>query len=403
MYRYGQAEIDAVARVIRSGQWFRYGDSAKGHLGETKLFEQELAAYMGTKHACFMSHGTTSLMCCYAGLGMGPGDEVIIPGFTWVASALAPMNLGIVPVIVDVDESLTISPEAIEKAITPRTKAINPIHMAGLACDMDAITDIAKRKGLYIVEDACQCDGGLWHDGRKLGTIGDTGAYSFNYYKVISCGEGGAFVCQDEEVFERGVIYHDSGCNFFSGQPKLPMFGGLIVRGNELMAAMMRVQLQRLPGIVADLQQRRADLELRLQTALPKTVRTGLRYGGARTGTGAVATLMCQDEASARRLMERYRATPAAALCAAWIPIDSGRHVYANWESVMQRRGSYHPDLNAFNLPQNAGSTATYSPTMLPRTLELLKRSVILPINPDWTTAELDTLAQGFTGAATGL
>ena len=158
MYRHGKEEIDAAARVLSSDYWFRYGKPEDGHLGEATKLEGEWAKFMGMPHACFTNSGTAALMCAYAGLGLGPGDEVIVPGYTWVATATAPLSLGVIPVVVDVDESLMIDPAAVEKAITPRTKAICPVHMNGWACDMDKILEIAKKHNLLVIEDTCQAD-----------------------------------------------------------------------------------------------------------------------------------------------------------------------------------------------------------------------------------------------------
>ena len=397
MYRFGQEELDAIARVVQSRQWFRYGNPAAGHLQETATFEQELAAFAGVKHACFMTNGTAALMAATAGLQLGPGSECIIPGYTWIASALAPMMMGVIPVIVDVDDTLTISPAAIEAAITPRTRAIYPVHMAGLAADMDAIMALAKKHHLFVIEDACQCDGGLWHDGRRLGSIGDLGAYSFNAFKVISCGEGGALLANDDDTFQRATIFHDAGCNFFGQQPTLPMFGGMLGRANEIMAAMIRVQLTRLPAIIADLHKNRRLLDAAIAPALTLMPRNG----GANTGTGTTTGISFADEPAARAFLAAYAADPRSAGAPAMLPIDSGRHVYSNWEVLMEKRGSYHPDLDPFRHPKNAASKIDYRPDMLPATLARLRRTVLISINPDWTAADITNIASAIRAAAT--
>lgn len=398
MYRYGQEEIDAMARVVRSGQWFRYGEHPR-HGHEAAKFEQEFASAFKTKHCCFLTNGTAALMCAYAGLGLGPGDEVITPGYTWVASALAPLTVGVIPVLAECDETLTLSPEAVEKAITPRTKAINPVHIAGLACDMDALRDIAKRKGLVIIEDACQCDGGLWKNGEALGTLGQFGTYSFNYFKVISCGEGGAFVTDDAAAFEKAIVFHDCGCNFFGRQPTIPMFAGNLFRGNEIMAAMMREQLKRLPGIINDLHSNRTKLETKIKATGGLTI--GKRNGD-RTGTGGAITLKFANREIATAFSKAYNAavTPAALNTTSWLPIDSGRHVYANWEILMESRGSYHPGLDPFKHPANAASNTKYHKDMLPRTLALVSTHVLVTVNPDWTDADIERVATIIRNAA---
>jgi dTDP-4-amino-4,6-dideoxygalactose transaminase len=393
MYRHGQEEIDAAARVLKNGQWFRYGDPKAGHLQEAVQFENELAAWTGAAHACFTSSGTAALMCCYAGLNMGPGDEVIIPGYTWVASALAPLAMGVVPVMVDIDESLMIDPAAIERAITPRTKAIDPVHMVGLACDMDRIMDIARRYNLAVIEDACQCDGGRWTGGRKLGAVGDMGAFSFNFFKTISCGDGGAFLTNRRDAYERGLILHDGGCIFrpHAADIGVEFFCGMNLRGNEILAAIMRVQLSRLEGIIADLHAVRARILRSLDdcddvTPIPFN-------GGEGTGTGGYLGFQFPDEASARGFSAEFNAKVGGTDGAASsLPIDSGRHVYSNWGPVITQRGSYNDARDPFRDPRNAHAP-TYGPDSLPRTLQILKRTVLIPVNPDWTAARSGEIA----------
>ena len=186
MLRVGQKEIDAIAKVLGSGKVFRYG------LGcECDRFEKRYAKYLGVKHVHLTASGTNSLSAALIGLRLGPGDEVIVPACTYMASAVAVLVAGAIPVIVDIDESITLDPKALEAAIGPRTRAVIPVHMWGLPCDMDRIMRIARKHKLFVVEDACQAVGGAYK-GRALGSIGDIGAFSFNYYKNMTAGEGGA-------------------------------------------------------------------------------------------------------------------------------------------------------------------------------------------------------------------
>ena len=209
MYRMGKEEADAAARVIESGELFRINHGAQ----ETAHFEFELAQKMGSKYALCVSEGTTALMSALAGLGVRPGDAVIVPTYTYIATASAVLSVGAIPILADIDDSLTLSPVAVERAITSRTRAILPVHMAGMPCDMDALSLLAKKHGLFLIEDACQAVGGSYK-GRRLGTIGDAGAMSFNYFKIISAGEGGALLTSNEMVYKRASIYHDSGAAF---------------------------------------------------------------------------------------------------------------------------------------------------------------------------------------------
>lgn len=389
MYRHGQEEIRAVTSVLRSGQWFRYGDPADGHLGEASALEAEWSDAIGTEHSCFTANGTAALMCAYAGLGIGPGDEVIVPGYTWITTALAPLHLGAIPVVVDVNESLTIDPDAVEQAITPRTKAISPVHMNGLMADMDKIQQIATQHQLAVIEDACQCDGGKWYDGRQAGTIGDVGAFSFNIHKVISCGDGGMLVTNRQDVFERAMIYHDTGLKFRDRVPEgARFFAGINVRGSEILAALMRVQLSRLDGIIADLQRNRRRILRQIEgVAAPVPYN-----GGTETGTGAFIGLRFDDQDAAIRFCGKFNADASVKDVEAYRPIDSGPHVYSNWEPIMCGRGAHVEAADPFRHPLNA-EAPTYSEDMLPKTLEILGTSVLINVNPDWEQDDCDSVS----------
>jgi dTDP-4-amino-4,6-dideoxygalactose transaminase len=198
MYRIGQEELDAVARVIETRALFKI--NSKGQ--DAMLAEEEMKEKFGTSHALLMTSGHAALTSALIGMGIGPGDEVIVPAYTYISSAMAVVAAGAMPVIVEVDDTLTLSPKAFEMAITKNTKAVIPVHIQGFPCKMDEICEIAKKNAVKVLEDACQADGGSYH-GKCLGTIGDAGAFSFNYYKIITSGEGGALLTDDKTVFER--------------------------------------------------------------------------------------------------------------------------------------------------------------------------------------------------------
>src|SRR5262245_46764383 len=174
MYIVGKEEIAALTKIIEEGKLFRYGIGS-----ECDRFEARYADYLGVGQFALTVSGTYALSAAMIALGIGPGDEVLIPAHTYMATATAVLTAGAIPVIVDVDESITIDPQAVEAAIGPRTKAVVPVHMWGAACDMGAIMEIARRHDLWVIEDACQGVGGSY-EGRKFGSIGDIGAFSFN-------------------------------------------------------------------------------------------------------------------------------------------------------------------------------------------------------------------------------
>ena len=184
----GEEEIAAVAEVIRSGRLFVYprGESV------TAEFEAAACRFLGVDHALMVNSGTSALTAGLIAVGVGPGDEVIIPGYTYVATAAAVLAAGAVPVIAEVDQSLGLDPEDFERHITPQTRAVIPVHMRGIPVRLARILEIAEAHAITVVEDACQCVGGTYR-GRPVGTYGKVAAWSLNYFKTISTGEGGCF------------------------------------------------------------------------------------------------------------------------------------------------------------------------------------------------------------------
>lgn len=360
MYEMGTAEIDAVRKVLENKQFMRYRG---GEGGYTESFEKSLCEKFGTKHALTVNSGTSALICSLAALGIGPGDEVIVPAYTWVASALAPLAVGGVPVIADINDSLTIDPEDIERRITPYTKAIIPVHMINLACDMDSIMKIAKKHDLLVCEDACQSVG-VSYRGKRLGTIGDAGAYSFNQYKNITCGEGGALVTDCDRTYERSLMYHDAGAftRNYASSVKEPFFPGVNYRVSEIQGAIMGEQLKRLDGILSNLREGRSlVMEVFAKTDKFKVIPFN-------DESSAVGLAICfQTEKDALSFKEKHNVGRL---------IESGRHVYTNWEPLLEQR-SFHPKMNPFNW---AHRKIEYTRDMCSKTLDILSRSVNIGI-----------------------
>lgn len=377
MFRIGKEEIAAVERVIESKKLFRDGSTYR----EVENFEIEWAERIGTKYSVLVNGGTAALICGLVGLGIGPGDEVIIPGYTFMATALAVVAVGAIPVIVDIDDSLTIDPDDIERKISAYTRVIIPVDLVGFPCDMDRIITIARKYNLKVLEDACQANGGSYK-GRRLGSIGDAGAFSFNYFKIIGAGEGGSLVTSNREIYERAMIHHDGGIAFRASakEMQVPIFTGSQFRVSEITGAIMRVQLQRLEEILADLRRVKKVFMERLSSV------PGVRFvrsNDIEGDCGSTLGFYFDDEAKARAFAESEDV-------GAWLPIDSGKHVYSNWDPILSKRGAAHPDMNPFNFPQNKNLNMNYSKDMCKTTLEILKRAAFISINPDWTEEEID-------------
>ena len=205
--RIGREEEEAVLEVLRSKRLFRYYGPTPGPSKVTEL-EEAFAAVIGTKHCAAVSSGSAALMCALAGLGVGPGDEVIVPAYTWIASASAVVAMGAVPILAEVDESLTLDPMDVRRKISPYTKAIIPVHMRGAPSQMDELMAIAREHKLPVLEDVAQADGGSYH-GQRLGSVGDVGAFSLQFNKILTCGEGGMVTTNDDDILRRVLMYND--------------------------------------------------------------------------------------------------------------------------------------------------------------------------------------------------
>lgn len=382
MYIIGKEEVDAVQRVIESKQLFRYRG---GEGGESETFEQEWSEKIGVNHTVAVTSGTAALILGLVGMGIGPGDEVIVPAYTFMATALAPLAVGAVPVLAEVDESLTLDPKDVEAKITPRTKAILPVHMVGLPCNMDAIMEIAARHDLKVLEDACQADGGSY-GGKRLGAIGDAGAFSYNHFKIMTCGEGGALVTDDREIYERALIFHDGGCSFRDHAPNMqtPFFAGWNFRINEILSAILRVQLTRLDGMLEAMLAEKRTLVNVLDGAGPFTFNPIHDVEG---DCGTTLALLFEEEPTMRAFLAGCEEEGVRADT----PIDSGRHVYTNWEPVLQKQGSHNPAFDAYKL---AETEVTYTKDMCPTTLDVLSRTAYLYTDPQRERAELEAMVE---------
>ena len=381
MYEIGQAEIDAVAKVIRSGRLMRdFG----GQGGWCERFEAALARKVGVKYALTTCSGTTAIIAGLLGLGVGPGDEVIVPAYTFMATALAPLAVGAVPIIAEVDETLAIDPADVKRKITRYTKAIIPVHMIGRPCDMSAIMRIARRRKLFVVEDACQAVGGSYR-GRRLCSIAHAGAYSFNYYKNISCGEGGAVLTSRRDVYERSLIYHDGALTLYTSaqRPREALFAGTKLRASEIMGAILWEQLKRLDRILRRLRARAA--------AMRKVLANSSRFvlcgdNDAAGDCGSTVVLMFEAAADALAFMAEHK--KHAGLMR---PYDTGKHVYSRWEPILKKRGSHHRQLDAYKL---ARRKISYSKDMCPRTLDILSRTVAVSVPYKATVKQARDLAR---------
>lgn len=250
---FGAQERKEVNDVLETGILMRYGfDGPRKGIWKAKELEQELCKTFGVAHAQLLSSGTAALTTAMAALGIGAGDEVIMPAFTFVASFEAVLSTGAIPVLVDIDETLTLNPAAVEAAITPKTKAVMPVHMCGSMAQMDELVAICKAHKLLLLEDACQAIGASYK-GKAIGTIGDAGTFSFDFVKIITCAEGGAVITNNEETYRKCDQYSDHGHDHMGKDrgADLHPYLGYNYRISELHAAVGLAQVRRLGEFLA--------------------------------------------------------------------------------------------------------------------------------------------------------
>jgi len=354
-YWFGKEETDAVMEVIQSGYLFRYGDESNPRfLHKVSSLEKEFARYCKAEHALATSSGTASLLVSLAALGLQPGDEIIVPAYTFVASYSSVIFAGLVPVLAEIDESLALDPEDIEKRITPGTKAIMPVHMLGNPCDMDRIMSVARKHNLFVIEDCCQAAGASFK-GHKVGTIGNIGAFSLNIFKTINSGDGGLVVTNDRDLYETAFAVHDQG-------HKPMRFGvevgsrsslGLNFRMNELTAAVGLAQLNKIDRIVSTLRDKREKFKNLVEGA------KGFHFRKLNDPEGDCATL-CSVIFDTRE-----KAAAVAKALGSRTVNQSGWHVYANMEHVLNH-------LKKLGLPHSLGS--------YPVTDDILSRTINISI-----------------------
>lgn len=354
-YLFGKEEKEAVMEVIERGYLFRYGsDDNEKFLHKAATLEEKFSEYCGAKYALATSSGTASLLVSLMALGLEPGDEVIVPAYTFVASYTSIIFAGLVPVLAEIDNSLTIDPAEIEKRITKRTKAIMPVHMLGNACDMNRIMKIAARHNLAVIEDSCQAAGASFN-GKKTGTIGDIGAFSLNIFKTINCGDGGIVVTDDPLLYEKAFGYHDQGHKpmRYGVEVGKRNILGLNFRINELSAAVALAQLGKLDSIIATLRMKRKKFKDLISDAKGFSFRTLNDPDG---DCATICTVIFETEALAKKVAGKLGSKTVD---------QSGWHVYSNMEHVLNH-------LKKSGLPHTAGS--------YPKTDDILRRSMNISI-----------------------
>jgi dTDP-4-amino-4,6-dideoxygalactose transaminase len=324
-YWFGKEEMEAVIEVMKGGYLFRYGseDDPK-FLHKVSTLEKEFARYCGTDFALATSSGTSSLVASVIALGLKPGDEIIVPAYTFVASYSSVIFAGLIPVLAEIDESLTLDVNDIERRITLNTKAIMPVHMLGNACDMDRIMAVAKKHNLLVLEDCCQAAGASYK-GKKVGSIGNMGAFSLNIFKTINSGDGGLVVTNDKTLYETAFGVHDQGHKpmRFGVEVGTRNVLGLNFRMNEITAAVGLAQLRKIDKIVATLRQKRNKFKELISEA------KGFKFRMLNDPEGDCATLCTVI------FDTKEQAAKVSKVLGSKTVDQSGWHVYSNMEHVL--------------------------------------------------------------------
>ncbi|HWQ55252.1 MAG TPA: DegT/DnrJ/EryC1/StrS family aminotransferase [Bryobacteraceae bacterium] len=397
VYRMGAEEEDAVLRVMRSRSLFRYYGLDPQR--EAASLEKEFAAYLGVRHAAAVSSGTGALHVALGALGVGPGQEVIIPAYLWVSIVDAVVNRGAIPIIADIDETFCLDPADVARKITPRTSGIILIHMSGAPGNAPEIVKLARERGLWVVEDCAQCAAGAIGD-KKAGSFGDMAIFSFQLNKNMTSGEGGCVATNDTRLYRRATACHDLGYpRNDEGRMVLDdsdmWLWGMGYRMDELRAAVLRVQLAKLPEATGAMRRSKQ----RVRAAIEKFGCVGLRRIMDPAGdTGAFLITTYKNPATAAKVRDALRAEgirPGPGGVSNILMTEWGLHLYYNNRSLL-KRASIDGKGFPWNLPANAEAPTDYGKGLCPAADDLFERTLLLAIPSCLTTTDEDEIIAAF-------
>ncbi|MEX0315427.1 MAG: DegT/DnrJ/EryC1/StrS family aminotransferase [Allomuricauda sp.] len=367
-----------------SGVLMRYGfDGMRDGNWKAKELETALCKKMQTEHAHLVSSGTAALTVALASAGIGAGDEVIMPTFTFVASFESILALGAVPILVDVDDTLTLNPKTVEAAITEKTRVVMPVHMCGSMADLESLQSICKKHDLLLLEDACQAIGGSYQ-GKPLGSIGDLGCFSFDYVKTITCGEGGAVITNNETYYENAHKYSDHGHDHLGndrGAEKHP-FLGYNFRISELNAAVGLAQIERLDEFLT-IQKRNYSILREALSQIPEISFRRVPDGGEENYS--FLNFFLPSKEVAQKAHETLGKNGVDG-CFYWY--DNNWHYYRKWEHLVEPK-------SLGKLPQDVlDALLDYSKTDFSASDHWVGRNISCLIKLSWTTEEVHKRAE---------
>ena len=379
---FGNEERKEVNDVLDTGILFRYGHDAQrnGHW-KAKEFEEEVKNLTGAKYAHAMSSGTTAIATALAASGIGAGDEVIVPPFTFIATIEAVLFIGAIPIFAEVDETLCLSAEGIRSAITPKTKAVCLVHMCGAMADMDAIMEVVNKSNLILVEDAGQAMSASYK-GISTGLFGKAGSYSFDFFKIATAGEGGVLVTNNEAVYKIADCYSDHGHNHQGnnrGMEQHPVLG-FNYRIGELNAAVGLAQTRKVPHI-REVNRKYKKL---LTDLLSKNENISFAKLADPDGDSATfLNIMLPDQKTAKRTVDEFNKENVAGF----------NYWYTNMYHFINQWDHFKNMQTAAKLSvQLTGSSQDYKTLQLPKSQEVIGRLISFGIRCTWTEDELRTL-----------
>jgi 8-amino-3,8-dideoxy-alpha-D-manno-octulosonate transaminase len=387
---YGAEERKEINEVLETGIFFRYNhDAQRNNIWKSRDFEQEVKNITGAKYAHAVSNGSAAIMAALAAAGIGTGDEVIVPPFTYIATVEAVLLLGGLPIFAEIDETLCLSAEGIRKALTPKTKAVCLVHMCGGMADMDSIMALVKEKNLILVEDAGQAFAASYK-GIYTGLFGKAGAYSFDFFKIATAGEGGIFVTNDEHTYKMADSFCDHGHDHIGsnrGMENHPIIG-FNFRISELHAAIGVAQTRKVPQIKKSNNHNKTYL----QTKLSQT--EGISFAKVCDPDGDSATflnILMPDTETAKRTVEEMN---KAGISGFNYWFTNMYHFINQWEHIKELKTTSKLPVEVLGAPQD------YKNMQLPKTQEVIGRLISFGIRCTWTQEQMDQLANGIATCA---
>lgn len=388
---FGEEERKEVNDVMQTGILMRYThDHLRNNHWKAREFETEVKKITGAKYAHAVSSGSTAVATALASAGIGAGDEVIVPPFTFIASIEAVLFVGALPVFAEIDETLCLSAEGIKKAISPKTKAICLVHMCGGMADMDGIMDICKKNNLVLVEDAGQAFAASYK-GKYVGLFGKAGSYSFDFFKIATAGEGGVLVTDDEKVYKHAETYSDHGHDHIGtnrGMEQHPIIG-FNYRISELNAAVGVAQTRKVPLII---EKNRRNKKW-LTNELLKT--PGISFSHLPDPGGDSATFLnifLPDTEAAKRTVNELNAAGVGGFNY-WF--TNMYHFINQWDHLKEMRTASKLPVQVLGAPQD------YATIQLPKSQEVMGRLISFGIRCTWTEQDMKTLAAKISEAVT--